>query len=547
MKGQMMDRQLLLATQLWRAEHVFGDKEVVTRTDRDLHRYTYRDFGSRVRRLANALAALGVRPGDRVGSLAWNTHRHLEAYYAVPSMGAVLHTVNLRLTADQIAYTINHAGDTVLLLDADQVERVAELQPTIPGVKAFVVLSEGVPDTSLGPLFSYEDLLSQAAPTLDFPELDEDTASGICYTSATTGDPKGVVYSHRSMVLHSLALAVHGSIGIREDMTLVLLTPMFHVNAWGIPHAAVMQGTKLVLPGVHPEPRHYLEVIEAERVTHAVGAVTIGIMLRDILAAEPGRYDVSSLEVLWLGGQAPPAGLIDWFDEHHGVRVVQGWGMTEASPLLTFSHVKAKWRRQGTEVVRDVLSRQGIPVPGAEVKVVDEQGEPLPWDGQAIGEFMVRAPWVASSYLDDPERSEAAFSDGWFRTGDMGVVDPDGYLRLVDRAKDLIKSGGEWISSVDLENTLMAHPQVKEATVIGVPDPKWLERPVACIVAKDPDNPPSPLELDAYLAERVPRWWLPDQYLVLVDIPKTGVGKFDKKLLRQRYVDVLQGNDTPGQ
>jgi fatty-acyl-CoA synthase len=537
MKALMMDRPLLLKTLLWRAERVFGDQEVVSRLEGGgRHRYTYAEYGTRVRRLAAALEDLGVGRGDRVGTLAWNTHRHFESYFAVPCMGAVLHTINLRLFPDQIAHIINHADDRILLLDPDLVPLVEDLREKIPGVRAFVVLSDEAPATRLAPIHAYEGLLAAATPDYAFPDLDENTACGMCYTSATTGDPKGVVYSHRSTFLHTLVLGLHGNFGVREDMTLMPISPMFHVNSWGTPFAAAMQGTKLVFPGPRPDARAYVELIERERVTHAVGAVTVGIQIRDYLQSSPERHDVSSLQVLWLGGQAPPRGLMEWFENNYGVYVAQGWGSTECSPLVTFTSLKRKFLESPDQDRRyEVRSKQGVPLPGAEIRVVDEQGNDLPWDGQSAGELVVRAPWVASAYYHDPERSRESFTEGWFRIGDVGTIDPDGYVRLVDRTKDLVKSGGEWISSVDLENALMAHPGIAEATVIAIPHEKWLERPLACVVPADPRHPPEKDDLWAFLAERFAKWWLPDDFVFLEEIPKTGVGKFDKKQLRRQF------------
>lgn len=533
----MMGHQLLIQRLLWRAEHVFGDKQVIARTDAGVHRYTYAEFAVRVRRLSAALAGIGVRPGDRVGTLAWNTHRHYEAYFAVPCMGAVLHTVNLRLFEEQIRYVINHAGDSALLVEPDQIPLVELLARDLPGVRAYVVLADRVPDTRLRPVYAYEELLAgcdgDGWPEFDWPEFDEHTAAAMCYTSGTTGDPKGVVYSHRSIVLHTLGVCVHGSIGVREDATFLAISPMFHANSWGIPYAAALQGATLVLPGPHPEPRHYLELIEQCRVTHAVGAVTVGVMMREALTSAPRRYDLSSLQVLWLGGQAPPTGLMRWWRDRYGVTVPQGWGMTEASPLVSFTALKEKHRHVEEGGLDAVRATQGLPLPLCEVRVVDEAGRDLPWDGASAGEFLLRSPWVAREYFDDP-RSSQSFRDGWFHTGDIGVIDPDGYLRLTDRAKDLIKSGGEWISSVELENALMAHPAVLEAAVVAVPDDRWLERPLACVAT---NAPVSEGELKAYLAENFAKWWVPDEVLILPEIPKTGVGKFDKKALRARFAD----------
>ena len=530
-----MDRQLLIKQLLWRAERVFGDKRIISRTvDGDTVETTYAQFGVRARKLAQALGALGVRPGDRVGTLAWNTHRHFEAYFAVPCMGAVLHTVNLRLFDEQIAYIINHGGDGVLLLDPDQIPLAERLAGQLPAVRAYIVLADTVPETSLQPVYAYEELVGAQDGQLEWPEFPESTASAMCYTSGTTGDPKGVLYSHRSVVLHTLALCVHGSIGVREDSTFLAISPMFHANSWGIPFAAALQGATLVLPGPHPEPRHYLEMIERHRVTHAVGAVTIGVMMRELLERGAPGYDVSSLQALWLGGQAPPRGLMKWFRDTYDIAVPQGWGMTEASPLVTFTELKEKYRDAPEDLAYDVRGKQGLPVPLCEIKLVDEAGAELPWDGTSTGEYCLRSPWVASAYYDDP-RSPASFdADGWFRTGDVGVIDPDGYVQLTDRSKDLIKSGGEWISSVELENALMAHPAVVEASVVAVPHDRWLERPLACVVTR---SPVTETELREYLGERFAKWWVPEEFLFTDAIPKTGVGKFDKKVLRARFGD----------
>lgn len=534
MDGLVMDRQLVVKSLLWRAENVFGDKRIVSRTAEGEHEYTYAEYGVRTRKLAQALAALGVRAGDRVGTLAWNTHRHFEAYFGVPCMGAVLHTVNLRLFDDQIVYIVNHGAPRVLLVEPDQLTLVERLAPRFTTVEAYVVLADEVPATTLRPVYAYEALLAEQDGTMAWPEFPETTASAMCYTSGTTGDPKGVLYSHRSVVLHTLALCVHGSIGVREDATFMAISPMFHANSWGIPFAAALQGATLVLPGPHPEPQHYLELIERHRVTHAVGAVTVGVMMRDLLERGEPDYDISSLDVLWLGGQAPPRGLMRWFADERDVVVPQGWGMTEASPLVTFTELKEKHRDASDEVVYDVRGKQGLPLPLCEIKLVDESGAELPWDGVTVGEYHLRSPWMASAYYDDPRSPESFDPAGWFRTGDVGVIDADGYVQLTDRSKDLVKSGGEWISSVELENALMAHPAVVEASVVAIPDDRWLERPLACLVTR---SPVTSAELAEYLLARFAKWWVPEEFVFLDAIPKTGVGKFDKKVLRAQFAD----------
>lgn len=531
----MMDRPLQLRMVLWRAERLFGDKEIVSRQDGGCHRYTYAEYTRRVRRLASALRDLGVGPRDRVGTLAWNTHQHLESYLAVPCMGAVLHTINPRLSADQIVYIINHAGDRVLLVSSDQLPLLERIWSRLSTVTACVVLDDNPVGSqarsTVSPLLDYEELLGGAHDEFEFPDLDEETPAGMCYTSGTTGNPKGVVYSHRSMVLHTLMLCLHGSIGVAEGETFLVVVPMSHVNSWGIPYACLLQGAKLVLPGVHPEPADHLRLIAGEEVSICVAAVTVGTLMREVLEQDRPDYALDSLRLLWLGGQAPPQSLMRWWDDHYGVTVVQAWGMTEASPLLTFTQPKSKFA--GTEPERryEVMGKQGLPMPLVELKVVDERGREQPWDGCSPGELLARSPWVARSYYDD-SRSGDAFEGGWFRTGDVGTIDEDGYVALVDRTKDLIKSGGEWVSSIDLENALMAHPRVREAVVIGVADQRWLERPLACVVAK---GALSRADLRSYLAQRFPKFWVPDQVVFVEQIPKTGVGKFDKKRLRTGY------------
>ncbi|MGA9375929.1 MAG: long-chain fatty acid--CoA ligase [Mycobacterium sp.] len=532
----MMDTPLQLKALLWRAEHLYSHKEIITRTDDGLRAYTFAEFGRQVRRLANALAQLGIGPGDRVGTLAWNSDRHLEAYFAVPCMGAVLHTINLRLSVEQVGFVIDHADDRVLLVAADQLPILSKLSERLTRVKAVVLLSGTVPEDNplRVALLAYEDIVAGASDEYDFPDTDENTAAGICYTSGTTGDPKGVVYSHRSTVLHALMLCMHGSIGVDERERYVLVTPMSHVNSWGMPYGCLLQGATIVLPGDHPVGADYLEIIAHSRASVLVAAVTVGMMVRQVLEeAPPGTYDISSLHTMWLGGQAPPVDEMRWWNDNHGVEVRQGWGMTEASPLLTFCGLTTEHERYSEDQKYEVLSRQGQPLPLVELKVVDDNGDQQPWDGDTVGEILVRAPWVARSYLDDTRSVDSFTADGWFRTGDIGRVTPDGYVVVVDRAKDLIKSGGEWISSVALENALIGHPQVREAAVVAAPDHTWIERPVAFIVAR---REVDAADLAAYLRERFPSFWVPDRFEFIAEVPKTGVGKFNKKLLRSDYL-----------
>ncbi|ETT25289.1 medium-chain fatty-acid--CoA ligase [Rhodococcus aetherivorans] len=534
MQSLMMDVPLQIKTLLWRAERLYGHKEIIARTGDAFDAFTFTELGRRARKLSNVLAGLGVTFGDRVGTLAWNTAEHLVAYYAVPCMGAVLHTVNTRLSDDQIAYTIAHAGDTVLLVSSDQLPLLARLTGRLADVRTVVVLDGEAPaDVELGvPVLAYTDLMAEASDEYDYPDLDENTAASMCYSSGTTGDPKGVVYSHRSTVLHALGLCTTGTIGVSEKERYLLVTPLSHVNSWGMPFACVLQGATIILPGDHPVGADYLKVIEDAAPTVLVGAVTVGMLIRRALEEHPGDYDVSSLHTMWLGGQAPPVVEMKWWKQAHGIHITQAWGMTEASPVLTFSGLTSTNQDLDEDARFEIFSTQGQPLPLVEIKLVREDESEAPWDGKTPGEVLVRAPWVISEYYNDP-RSAGSFSDGWFRTGDIATMTQDGYLTIVDRAKDLIKSGGEWISSVELENALIAHPKVIEASVVGAPDPKWIERPVAFVVLSDTVSPD---ELKLFLKKRFPSFWVPDRFEVITELPKTSVGKFDKKRLRNEYV-----------
>ncbi len=535
MEGLMMDWPLTLHHFLDRSARLFPRKEIVTRTAAGMHRYTYADFHRRVHRLAHALGRLGIGRGDRVATFAWNTYRHLEIYFAAPCMGAVLHTLNIRLAPDQLIYIINHAEDRVIFVDASLVPLLERIRDQIPTVKAFVVMSDAGPaPTVLQPAFDYEALLEESpdAP-YPWPRLDENTAAGMCYTSGTTGNPKGVVYSHRAIFLHSLALCLADTFGICERDVLMPVVPMFHANAWGMPFAGVMVGAKLVFPGPHLQPRDIAELIQNERVTVTAGVPTIWIGLYALLERE--RYDLSSLRVMPVGGSAMPRALIEAFEKRFGIRVVHAWGMTEMTPLGTVANLKSDMEEWPEEARFAVRAKQGMPVVGVEIRAVDDQGREVPWDGRTMGELQVRGPWVIRAYYNDPRTAEA-FQEGWFRTGDVVTIDPEGYIQIVDRTKDLIKSGGEWISSVDLENALMAHPKVLEAAVIAVPHPKWQERPLAVVVPR-PEFKESLTkeELLEFLQPRFAKWWLPDDIVFVEAIPKTSVGKFDKKVLREQF------------
>ncbi|MFF5989338.1 long-chain fatty acid--CoA ligase [Prauserella flavalba] len=533
--GLMMDEQLLLSGLLWRTERLFHDKKIITRLGPgEYHSYTYADYAKRVRKLAGALTEFGVRPGERVGTIAWNHYRHFETYFGVPGIGAVLHTINMRLFPEQQAYLINHAEDSVLIIDEDQIPVVEQLvEMGIPTVRAFIVMGDGpLPETSLDPVYRYEDVLARGSEDFEFPEFDEHTASAMCYTSATTGDPKGVLYSHRAMVLQAMCLAMHDKLNMSESQVWLEVAPMFHCNGWNIPHTALLQGATLVLPGIHPSDGDYVEMVADLGVTGMNGAVTIGTMMRDFVRASDRQWDLSSLKTMWLGGQAPSRAIMEWWEQTYGTHVVQGYGMTECTPQICFNFTKSTLADQGEEAVYALRQKGGQPIPLMKIKVLGEEGQELPWDGTSVGDFWVRSPFTASEYYHD-ERTKENMVGGWFRTGDVGAIDEHGYVIIKDRSKDLIKSGGEWISSIDLENALMAHPKVREATVVSVPHEKWLERPLACVVPSDDSLTEE--ELREYLMGSFAKWWIPDAFLFVSQVPKTSVGKYNKKEIRAIY------------
>jgi fatty-acyl-CoA synthase len=532
----MMDTPLTLTPFLERARRLFPGKEIVTRAGPELRRTTYAEWGSRVARLAGALDRLGVRRGSRIATFAWNDARHLELYLAIPCMGAVLHPLNLRLAGEEIAYIANHAEDEVLFVDPSLLPAVEKLRPHLKSVRQYVVMADAVPaGTSLAPVMAYEDLLGEGREDFAWPHLDENAAAAMCYTSGTTGHPKGVVYSHRSIYLHTLGISLADAFGLCEADTVMPVVPMFHAMAWGLPFACVMLGTKVVLPGPHLQPRDLAELIQGERVTLAAGVPTLWLGLLGLLETE--RYDLECLRALIVGGAAMPQTAIEAFEKKHGLTVIHAWGMTETSPLGSISRLKSHQRALPEAERFRYRAKQGLPVAAVEVRAIGEDGREVKWDGVSLGELQVRGPWVAAAYYRD-ERSPACYQDGWFKTGDIVTIDPEGFLQIADRSKDLIKSGGEWISSVDLENRLMGHPKVQEACVIAVPHPKWQERPLACIVPR-PGASPAKEELLEHLRPHVASFALPDDVVLLPAIPKTSVGKFDKKALRARFADHL--------
>ena len=529
--GLMMDFPLLLGHIARRAERNFADRPAIELRSGTIRSRPYAEVIGRARRLAGALRALGVEPGDRVGSLAWNTLGHLESYYAVPCMGAILHTINFRLRDELLEYTIAHGGAEVLLVEGQVLESVIPVLERSSTVRHIVVLDGEWPHDRIGgvQVHSHETLLAGAEP-IEFDEFPERRGAVLCYTSATTGDPKGVLYSHRSIVLHAMQASVHGAFGIRESMRLAAIAPMFHANGWNLPYAALLQGATLLLPGGPPEPAAIADLVHQGGATHLAAAVTVGAMLRDHAVAAGRIADLSTLEELWLGGQAPPPALTHWFSSHLGASVFQGWGMTETA-VITYNRPQRYGSDTDDADPARAVAKQGYPLPLAEIDIVDDSGAFLPWDGRSIGEYVSRGPGIANGYFRQPERTDHLVG-GWLRSGDLGVIDPSGGLRLMDRTKDVIKSGGEWISSVAVENHVTSHPGVALCAVVGRPDEKWVERPVAWVVPSDPSSPPSADELRALVAERFERWWVPDDFRFVAELPRTGVGKIDKRALR---------------
>lgn len=535
----MMQTPLILSTFITRAERFFPNKMVISRTgEQRIQRFTYREWAKRTRKLSNALTQLGMEHGTKVGTFAWNHHRHLEAYFAVPCTGAILHMINIRLSPEHIIYIINHAEDEILLVDAEFFPHLEKMAPMLKTVKHFVVMgdSKEIPETTLENVHSYEALLASASDEYDYPQdLDENTPAGLCYTSATTGLPKGVIYTHRGLVLQSYALGLADAMGVCERDIAMSVVPMFHVNAWGIPFAGVFYGTTQVLPGPGFNPTVLLDLIESEKVTITAGVPTIWLAVLKELEKNP--RDISSLRGIVCGGSASPKGLIRTFEEKYKVPFIIGYGMTETSPLVSLSVLTSSMDNLTTDERIDMRALQGLVMPGLDIRVVNEDGE-VPWDGQTMGELTVRGPWIASEYYKD-ERTEEAFKDGWLYTGDIAVMTEDGYLKLTDRTKDLIKSGGEWISSVDLENALMSHDDVYEAAVIAVPHEKWMERPLACVVLNEnvAESDAKVQELKDSLKGQFASWWIPDEILFVKEIPKTSVGKFLKAALRDQLKD----------
>jgi fatty-acyl-CoA synthase len=537
----MQDVPLLISRILTHGSTIHGTSQVTTWTgESGPQRRSFAEIGDRSAQLAHALRDdLGIVDDDRVATLMWNNADHVEAYFAIPSMGAVLHTLNLRLPAEQLVWIVNHAADRVIIVNGSLLPLLAPLLPSLTGVEHIVVSGPGdrsLLDGARPQVHEYEELIAGKPVTYDWPQLDERQAAALCYTSGTTGDPKGVVYSHRSIYLHSMQVNMTQSMGLTDEDTSLVVVPQFHVNAWGLPHATFMTGVHMLMPDRFLQPAPLAEMIESERPTHAAAVPTIWQGLLAELTAKP--RDVSSLGQVTIGGSACPPSLMKAFDEL-GMRVCHAWGMTETSPLGTVARPPAA--AVGTDEEFAYRLTQGRFPAGVEARLSGPGGELLAWDGESAGELEVRGPWIAGAYYSGPDseplRPADKFSDdGWLKTGDVGTISPDGFLTLTDRAKDVIKSGGEWISSVDLENALMSHPDVAEAAVVAVPDEKWGERPLATVVLKDGASADFET-LRAFLGEKVAKWQLPERWTVITAVPKTSVGKFDKKVLRKQYAE----------
>ena len=538
MRGLMMDRPLLIGPLIQYAAEYHGDTEIVTRTvEGPIERCGYATAERRARQLAKALGRLGVRMGDRVATIAWNTQRHFELYFAISGIGAVCHTINPRLFADQLRYIVNHAEDKVMFLDLTFVPLAEKMAAVWGPVEHYVIMTDRahMPQTSLAGALCYEELVAGETADLAWPDFDENTASSLCYTSGTTGNPKGALYTHRSTVLHSFAVCSANAVAISMRDSILPVVPMFHVNAWGIPYAAAMSGAKLVFPGPKLDGASLHELFEMEKVTLSLGVPTVWLGLLQYLEQSGKRID--GVDRVTVGGSAAPLAMIQAFEEKYGVRCIQGWGMTEMSPVGTLAVLKSKFldRPRSEQLARQ--ASQGIALYGVDMKVVAPDGKTQPHDGKSSGELHVRGPWIVSGYFNDAPASEAAFDDqGWFRTGDVSTIDEEGYMQIVDRSKDVIKSGGEWISSIDVENAAMAHPDIAEAAVIGVKHPKWDERPLLIVVPKQGKQPAKD-EILALLGDKIAKWQLPDDVVFVPEIPHGATGKVLKTRLREQFKD----------
>ncbi|HVR51107.1 MAG TPA: long-chain-fatty-acid--CoA ligase [Pseudorhodoferax sp.] len=537
--GLMQDRPLLISSLIEHAARFHPKAEIVSRLpEGGIHRTDWAGIRGEACRVANALQKLGVAPGERVGTLAWNSYRHLALYFGVSGAGSVLHTVNPRLFPEQIDYIVNHAEDQVMFFDTSFAPLVEKLAPQFKTVKAYVCMCTrgAMPKIDLPNLHCWEDLIGGQSDDYTWPEFDERTASSLCYTSGTTGNPKGVLYSHRSTMLHSLMELAPDTFGISSRETVMLIVPMFHANAWGTPYAAAMVGCRLVLPGPHLDGQSVYTLMRDEKVTFSQGVPTVWLMLFQYLDANPD-IDPRKLGIkrIGIGGAAVPRAMLERFENQFGAEVTQGWGMTETSPIGVISKLLPKHDSLSGEELVKVKLKQGRGVWGVDLKIVDDAGQVQPWDGEAFGHLRVRGPWIASGYFKG-EGGSPIDEEGYFSTGDVATIDPDGFLQLVDRAKDVIKSGGEWISSIDVENATMSHPGVAEAAVIGLPHPKWQERPLLIVVKRAGAEVDRQSVLD-HLAQRIVKWWLPDDVVFVDSLPHTATGKLLKTQLRQQFKD----------
>ncbi|QLD85136.1 long-chain fatty acid--CoA ligase [Natronomonas halophila] len=520
---------------LWRAANLYPDTEIVSRTHEGIERYTYEDYDERTAQLANALDEYGIEEGDRVATFCWNHHRHFETYFAVPTIGAQLHTINPLLPDEHIQYIVDNADDELIFVDESLAPKLAQAAadaPEFEGVDFVVMSSSGTDALDATP---YEEFVDGHSTDYDWPQLDEKQPAGMCYTSGTTGNPKGVEYTHQMLWSHTMATLTPQGIPMADDDVVMPVVPMFHVNAWGMPFTATAAGSKHVYPGPSPEPEDIASLIENEGVTITAGVPTVWLGLMEYM--EDNEVDLSTLDTVIVGGSAAPESMIRWFDDHD-VELLHAWGMTEMSPIGSVSQLKSSLQDADYETQLEHRKKQGLLAPGLEMKIIDEDGEEIAWDGEEFGELWVRGPWVTKEYFKRPEANEEDFEDGWLKTGDVVTVDDEGYIKIVDRAKDVIKSGGEWISSVELENAIMAHDDIAEAAVVGVPHERWQERPVAFVVpGEGADETTLEDEIMDMLREDYPKWWLPDAIEFIDEVPKTATGKFSKKDIREQYTD----------
>jgi 3-(methylthio)propionyl---CoA ligase len=539
MLGLMQDRPMMISSILSFAAQYHGDVEIVSVTaDNPRHRYGYADAHKRACKLANALQRYGVKLGDRIATLAWNDYRHFELYFGVSGIGAVLHTVNPRLFADQLSYIFNHAEDRLLFIDPQFIPLVEQLGTQWKSIERVVVLApaDKMPETSVDGLISYEEFISAESEGFDWPEFDERTASSLCYTSGTTGNPKGVLFSHRSTVLHTLTVAAASNMAIMPHDNFLPVVPMFHANAWGTPYITPTAGSKMVFPGAHLDGARLYALLEEEKVTMSAGVPTVWLGLLNYVKEQGIGFN--HLQRVLIGGAAAPGAMIDSFEKDYGVTVNHAWGMTEMSPVGTIGNIKRGHADKPQEEILALKRSQGHAFWGCDLKIVDDQGNRLPEDGETTGDLYVKGYFITSGYYNNPDATSEAFDkDGWFQTGDVASIDKDGYLRITDRSKDVIKSGGEWISSIDLENLAVGHPDVAEAAVIGRPHHKWDERPLLIILPHDQDNPPSKESILSFMEGKIAKWWMPDDVAYVSEIPHTATGKIQKTELRKTFAD----------